>query len=190
MHERGFHDRGIAESADACKTTTPHLSLPISFLVTRSKCCFVLVGSSCARCIFFVGYNPSRLQNLDGAPGSELLPLDCLTPDARAALCRVHPFSTMGSSWQHLAVLLITNLLFLLGVRAAPSDESITAGAQSAGRTADADGDSRLVVNTWTGDFSSATARAWDVLRSKDGGILDAVEQVRPLVVFSSWCCM
>lgn len=93
----------------------------------------------------------------------------------------------MESSWQHLAVLLITNLLFLLGVRAAPSDESITAGVQlHAGRTLD----SRLVVNTWTGDFSSATARAWDVLRSKDGGILDAVEQVRPLVVISSWCCM
>ncbi len=41
-------------------------------------------------------------------------------------------------------------------------------------------GDSRLVVNTWTGDFSHATARAWEVLSSEDGGgaLLDAIEQV------------
>lgn len=38
--------------------------------------------------------------------------------------------------------------------------------------------DPSLVVNTWTGDFSSATARAWDVLRFEDGSVLDAVEQV------------
>ena len=39
--------------------------------------------------------------------------------------------------------------------------------------------DSRLVVNTWTGDFSSATARAWEVLTSEDSDVLlDAVEQV------------
>lgn len=49
-------------------------------------------------------------------------------------------------------------------------------------------GDSRLVVNTWTGDFSHATARAWEVLSSEDGGdvLLDAIEQVQRLVLFDS----
>lgn len=78
----------------------------------------------------------------------------------------------MKSSWHYLAVLLV-NLFFVLEVGVESSHVA---------------GDSRLVVNTWTGDFSSATARAWDVLRSKDGGVLDAVEQVRPLGVFSSHC--
>lgn len=38
-----------------------------------------------------------------------------------------------------------------------------------------------LVVNTWTGDFSQATARAWDALSSEEAhspAVLDAVEQV------------
>lgn len=38
-----------------------------------------------------------------------------------------------------------------------------------------------LVVNTWTGDFSQATARAWDVLSSEEAhplAVLDAVEHV------------
>ena len=38
-----------------------------------------------------------------------------------------------------------------------------------------------LVVNTWTGDFSKATERAWDVIGAggADSALLDAVEQVR-----------
>lgn len=87
----------------------------------------------------------------------------------------------MESCWQHLAVLLVMNLLFVLEVGAASSDDSNIAQP--------ADGDSRLVVNTWTGDFSSATARAWDVLRSKDGSVLDAVEQVCPFDFFSGAAC-
>lgn len=38
-----------------------------------------------------------------------------------------------------------------------------------------------LVVNTWTGDFSGATQRAWDVISSpktNDSTILDAIEEV------------
>lgn len=37
-----------------------------------------------------------------------------------------------------------------------------------------------LVVNTWVGDFSSATERAWAVLSSggTTSALLDAVEQV------------
>eukprot|EP00752_Nemacystus_decipiens_P003978 g3643.t1 len=80
----------------------------------------------------------------------------------------------MECSWQYLAVLLV-RVLVVLQVGAASSDESRT--AHPAGHTPHADGDRRLVVNTWTGDFSSATARAWDVLCSKDGVVLDAVEQ-------------
>lgn len=38
-----------------------------------------------------------------------------------------------------------------------------------------------LVVNTWTGDFSKATERAWDVISSggTTSAVLDAIEQVR-----------
>lgn len=38
-----------------------------------------------------------------------------------------------------------------------------------------------LVVNTWTGDFSRATERAWDAISSgrMHSAVLDAVEQVR-----------
>lgn len=38
-----------------------------------------------------------------------------------------------------------------------------------------------LVVNTWTGDFSRATERAWDAISSgtTTSAVLDAIEQVR-----------
>lgn len=41
-----------------------------------------------------------------------------------------------------------------------------------------------LVVNTWTGDFSSATERAWEIISSAStkSALLDAVEKV-------SSCC-
>lgn len=91
----------------------------------------------------------------------------------------------MWSSWQQLTVLLqVFNLFFVLEVGAASFDQSNI--LEPLPIRQNVDGDSSLVVNTWTGDFSSATARAWDVLRSKDGGLLDAVEQVRPLGLSSS----
>lgn len=92
-------------------------------------------------------------------------------------LC-IYVRSQMKFSWQYLAVLLV-NLFFVLKIGAASSADS---------NNPRVDGDSRLVVNTWTGDFSSATTRAWNVLRSKDGGVLDAVEQVRSAGICSSRC--
>lgn len=114
----------------------------------------------------------------------------------------------MESSWNHkIAFALLVNPFFLLevgGVDAiAVSGSTSTAVSSdysnfkiSSGRSGDSGRDSSsgtahrenrqglhlqdpsLVVNTWTGDFSSATARAWEVLRSEDGNVLDAVEQV------------
>lgn len=84
----------------------------------------------------------------------------------------------MEVSWQHIAVRLVSIFYVLVvGAAASSDDSSVLAPGHT---THAAPGDSRLVVNTWTGDFSSATARAWEVLHSKDGDVLDAVEEVRP----------
>jgi len=51
--------------------------------------------------------------------------------------------------------------------------------------------DSPLVVNTWTGDFSHATARAWEVLSSGDGDVLlDAIEQVHQRLRRRTYSCL
>lgn len=90
----------------------------------------------------------------------------------------------------HMAIRAISAVLVLTSAAAAGASEVSPAEGQGAFHAKD-DKDRKiravtklmlpLVVNTWTGDFSMATERAWDALSSggAESSVLDAIEQVR-----------
>lgn len=90
----------------------------------------------------------------------------------------------------HIAIRAVSAVLALTSAAAAGASEVSPAEGQGAFDAKD-DKDRKIgtvtklmlpvVVNTWTGDFSRATERAWDALSSggPTSSVLDAIEQVR-----------
>lgn len=133
--------------------------------------------------------------------------LGCLLAHTSATAHSARWLLTMKCSWnRNIVFTLLVDPFFLLkvpgvgatavsGSQTTSSDDSnfniFSSGSGDSGRDRQTLHlrDPSLVVNTWTGDFSSATARAWDVLRSEDSSVLDAVEQVGWIFFFLPETC-